>query len=58
VRESPSIGVHIRRQLLFVTRWLLPNCVHGLVQDEWQGAQLVSDSLCVVSLHRRVRTAV
>ena len=37
----PQIGVHIRRQLLLLTRWLLPNRVHVLVQDEWQGAQLV-----------------
>ena len=35
---STSIGVHIRCQLLLLTRWLLPNRVHGLVQDEWQGA--------------------
>jgi hypothetical protein len=38
VRGSPSIGVHIRRQLLLLTRWLLENRVHWLVQDEWQGA--------------------
>lgn len=28
-------GVHSRCQLLFRIRWLLPNRVHGLVQDEW-----------------------
>ena len=28
----------IRCQLLSLTRWLLPNRAHGLVQDEWQGA--------------------
>jgi hypothetical protein len=30
--------VDIRCQLLLLTRWLLPNGVHGLVQDEVQGA--------------------
>ena len=29
-----SIGVDIRCHLLSLTRWLLPNRVHGLVQDE------------------------
>ena len=38
VDGSTSIGVDIRCQLLLLTRWLLPNRVHGLVQDEWQGA--------------------
>jgi len=33
--------VHTCRKLLFRGRWLWPNRAHGLVQDEWQGAQLV-----------------
>ena len=36
--EPPASVWHIRCRLLLLTRWLLPNRVHGLVQDEWQGA--------------------
>ena len=34
---STSIGLHGRRQLSFLTRWLLLNRVQRPVQDEWQG---------------------
>jgi hypothetical protein len=38
VRGSTSVGGHSGCRLLLLMRWLLPNRVHGLVQDEWQGA--------------------
>jgi hypothetical protein len=37
VRGSISVGWLTRCQMSFLTRWMLPNCVHGQVQDEWQG---------------------
>src|SRR5271157_3311670 len=45
VRESVSVGGHTRCQLSFLTRWLLPNRVHVLVQHEWQGATRLSFTL-------------
>jgi hypothetical protein len=41
-----SIGGHSRCEWLLLTRWLLPNRVHGLVQDELQGDTGFSVKLC------------
>src|SRR5208337_3211355 len=46
VDRSTSVGVDIRCQLLLLARWLLPNRVHGLVQDEWQGETRSRVELC------------
>ena len=40
------LAVHRRCQLLFRTRWLLPNRAHGPVYDEWQGETGSRVKLC------------